>query len=404
MTFRRLLQALSFGTLFGYNLVIDSYYQGHPWGFGKLPSVQCSSSTGKALMRNVQQSAGKQTHASAAEKYTCSTPQILQLNAPAVACPPKGPPPGAKIAIKGNGPPPGKVAAPNPPLPGSAAAAKPGSPPKTSVGPGNGILPSKPPLDVPSGGILKPSSPLAKKELPKLPSPPSGRKAENSQVKAPLPLKSPTSPTKSVLEKVPAAMKLPVPGPPTPVGMLKPAAAKPLLPAAEGLPRGPPEPTFKGDTANDGPKTARVASDFAPSATSKGPPGTALTPKNGSADFPSAAKGLWDSQESSGSPGTAKAALGPSSSIVTKEFRGSSSLGAQLSAGLPSSSSRLLPPTEAKPGNSFKAADGAETLPSVRSPGVDEFGRQRGSVGDLAPKSELTNDLVGNVIPVFDKA
>lgn len=38
------------------------------------------------------------------------------------------------------------------------------------------------------------------------------------------------------------------------------------------------------------------------------------------------------------------------------------------------------------------------------SPGVDEFGRQRGSVGDLAPKSELAHDLRGNVIPVFDKA
>lgn len=38
------------------------------------------------------------------------------------------------------------------------------------------------------------------------------------------------------------------------------------------------------------------------------------------------------------------------------------------------------------------------------SPGVDEFGRQRGSVGDLAPKSELTHDLLGNVIPVFDKS
>ncbi|CDJ30781.1 uncharacterized protein EMH_0046350 [Eimeria mitis] len=325
----------------------------------------------------------------------------------ATSGPPKGPPPGAKIAIKGSGPPPGKVALPKPPLAGPAAATTPGSPAKASTGPGSGVLPSKPPLGAPAGGLVKPALPLEKKVLPKLPAPPAGTKTADSPPKA-LPLKSPTSPTKATLEKAPGALKQPAPGPPSPPGALKPAVPKPPLSAAKGLTSVPPDPPVKDGTANGISKAAKAAPSPNPSTASKGPPGTSLAPPNKPSGLPSSPKGPPDSPSIGKVPtalaAPAKESLGPTSSIATNKTPGPSPATAAPSAGLASTSSKLIHPSEAKPGKPANAGDGSEALSNVGSPGVDEFGRQRGSVGDLAPRSEITHDLLGNVIPVFDKA
>ncbi|CDI86268.1 hypothetical protein, conserved [Eimeria praecox] len=327
------------------------------------------------------------------------------------AGPPKGPPPGAKIAIKGSGPPPGKVALPKPPSPGSASVVKPGPPPKTSGGPASGVIPTKPPLGAPNGGAAKPALPLAKKELPKQPAPPAGTKATDTPLRAPLPLKSPASP-KSLLEKVPGALKQPAPGPPSPLGTTKAVAPKPLITASKGPPGGPPQQASGDGAGNGNAKAAKVTPGADPSAAYKGPPGTSLPQKNGPPGLPPAAKGLPGSplaaKEPSGLASVAEGAL----SVGVKKPPGLSPAPAMPatpattapSAALASTVSKPIPPSKAKPVNPSKAADETQALSNTGSPGVDEFGRQRGSVGDLAPKSEITHDLLGNVIPVFDKA
>lgn len=273
------------------------------------------------------------------------------------AVPPKGPPPGAKIAIKGSGPPPGKVPLPKPQLSSSAAGTKTGSPTKTLLAPGSGVLP-KPPLPSPTEGHTKPALPLAKRELPKLPPPPTGTKATNNPLKS-LWHKNAASPTKPLPENIPDATKQQSSQVEEGAFCQKSATPKSVLPAEKGLPGGHSEAILKDGSADGSPKSATVAPGPVHSAASKASPGTSIPQKSGPAGFSSAAKVVSDlptaATESSGLAGATTRPLGHTSPISSK---------GGISAGLATSSNLALSP-ETKPGIPSTVVDGAATLPNV---------------------------------------
>ncbi|OEH78840.1 hypothetical protein cyc_07746 [Cyclospora cayetanensis] len=289
--------------------------------------------------------------------------------------PPGGPPgggiPGAKIVLQGNGPPPGKAALTKPPaapLPGAMASAKPTI--------------SKP--DVP-----QPALKAAQKELPKAPGVPAGTKPLGSPPKSPLLPKTPLSESKSPLSKSPEDAKKPsLPG----NGAPKPPATSqpPKLPASAA----------KGPPGESKAPTSKIVPDAGSPIAVKGLPGA---PK------PAAA-----AKESSGPtplpvPGASlKPAAGAGKPASPPKQEASGPAGAPSAPPGADKSASPAPPVKKAsvasagqaPGVGPEASKPAAPKQSLES--VDELGRLRG-VGDLAPKSELAHDLLGNSIPVFDK-
>ncbi|KAL8438496.1 hypothetical protein ACSSS7_000131 [Eimeria intestinalis] len=338
-----------------------------------------------------------------------------------------GGPSGAKLALHGTGPPPGKTALPKPgPLPGAPggeAVSKPSLPGVSPPSPlSNGGPPS--PLKAPAGGLVKPAvvppKPTVKPALPTTPQAPSAA-AEvlpNKSSLTPLPSKPLGGPPASLLKKPTAAMPA------------KPAAATSAAATPPASSPGPPL-ASKEAKALPGPpasKTAQQSESEGPSAAPAAPqtpkpPGGGLTASPGKKLPPAAPK-----QGEGGAPG--KPAGGPLKStpkgppaspsdkpagadgqkIPSKGGPPSPAAPAGGEAGglQPPASSIVKAKSESPsaPGSiRVSAPSGKEGRLRPEGPSsVDEFGRQRGSVGDLAPRSELAHDLLGRSVPVFDKA
>ncbi|XP_026193432.1 nascent polypeptide-associated complex subunit alpha, muscle-specific form [Cyclospora cayetanensis] len=311
--------------------------------------------------------------------------------------PPGGPPgggiPGAKIVLQGNGPPPGKAALTKPPaapLPGGAPKpAPPGAVVKSAASSvaASAMASAKPTISKPD--VPQPALKAAQKELPKAPGVPAGTKPLGSPPKSPLLPKTPLSESKSPLSKSPEDAKKPsLPG----NGAPKPPATSqpPKLPASAA----------KGPPGESKAPTSKIVPDAGSPIAVKGLPGA---PK------PAAA-----AKESSGPtplpvPGASlKPAAGAGKPASPPKQEASGPAGAPSAPPGADKSASPAPPVKKAsvasagqaPGVGPEASKPAAPKQSLES--VDELGRLRG-VGDLAPKSELAHDLLGNSIPVFDK-
>ncbi|KAL8442913.1 hypothetical protein Emag_006198 [Eimeria magna] len=344
---------------------------------------------------------------------------------------PPGGPPGAKLALHGKGPPPGKTAPPKqgpplgaaggeavskPPLPGAPPSGPlskggPSSPPEPSVG--NTV---KTPAVLPKPPLAKPPLPGQKAAPPAAPQAPSAAKGSpEGSPPAPLSTKPPLGPPAS-LPKKPTASIPSKSAAATPAA--KPTASPPAPPLAskdaKALP-GPPASKTGQQTVSGNAATPAAAE--APK-----PPGGGLTPPSGKQTPPAAPK------PGAGPPGGQAAVQAPTPPVKpagadgkTIPPKGGPPLGVKGGSPPPTGAAGgaeggLKPPVSSplQTKSETPSAPGSirMTPPSGKDAGprpeeassLDEFGRQRGSVGDLAPRSELAHDLLGRSIPVFDKA
>ncbi|KAL8274058.1 hypothetical protein Esti_002057 [Eimeria stiedai] len=316
---------------------------------------------------------------------------------------PPGGPPGAKLALHGKGPPPGQSALPKPgPSIGAAGGEGLSKSPLPSV-PAGGE--AKPPDVPPKRALAKPPLPAQKAALPTAPQALGAAKVLPDASPPPLPSKAPLGP--------PAAL----PKKPTTPMPAKPAAATPVPPLASKDAK-----AFPGPSASKtGQQTGIESSAAGTAPQAPKPPGGGLTAspvKQVPAAAPKAGAGLPGEQAGRGPQPTAK---GPPSAPAKPAgaegqkvpFKGGPPPAAAAAGGTegglqPPASSTAQEKSESPsaPGSiRVTPPNGKDARPQPEgASSVDEFGRQRGSVGDLAPRSELVRDLLGRSVPVFDKA
>ncbi|CDJ40280.1 hypothetical protein, conserved [Eimeria tenella] len=383
---------------------------------------------------------------------TLSSPQKTPVASKDGAAPPKAPASGAA-----------KSSSPTPPSPSAVV----GKPPASSSSHPKSPLVSKDESALPKlsvGEVKEPAtqhSTAAKNDLPKPPPPTSDASSAKCPPSTSFLVKDSPKPS---LDKSPGNSKTATPKPPSLLGSQK--QTPPSLPTAKGGSVGPPGSKTQEDKSIASPLAAKASPDpglpntakVAPGPTplektvepptsaagGKGPPGPLHAGKGSpgppeepkvSHSLPVKSKALGSLQTAtkgtpdSGLPAGTKVSPGPEagstqpaappddqptargvnvSKVVPKQGPpngGSSGFPIASSTPVASATSR---PTQVAPESKIgdTASGGSRSAQAFSSGGslnMDEYGRQRGSVGNLAPKSELSHDLAGNVIPVFDK-